>query len=342
MVGMGKGAEMGILIKDAVALEILEKIKVLVIDKTGTLTEGKPQLTQIVACGTWKENDLLRLVASAEKSSEHPLARSIVKEALSRGLQLSEMKGFQSFTGGGVMAEVEGKKVLVGRIDFLEENHIKDIAPLQEKTKIAELSSRAQSQVFVAIDGTAAGLIIVTDPIKKSTPAAIEVLHKQGLKIIMLSGDNEEAAKSVAETLHIDEYHGNVTPQYKFEFIRQIKKNNHPVAMAGDGINDAPALAEADIGIAMGTGTDVAMESSGMTLVKGDLMGIARAIQLSRQVMKNIRQNLFFAFIYNVVGITIAAGLFYPIFGWLLNPMIAALAMSLSSVSVIANALRLK
>lgn len=340
MVGMGRGAEAGVLIKNAEALEKLERVNTLVIDKTGTLTEGKPQLTKIVTNDALKEEDILQLAAAVEQNSEHPLAVSIVKGAKQRFLQLPKVDQFNSITGGGVVGTVEGKEVMVGKANFLQEKKIKGIASLQEKAH--EYQEQAQTIIFVAINGEAAGFITVSDPIKTSTPAAIDELHQMGLKIIMLSGDNEQTAKAVATKLKIDEYHGNVTPQYKQDFVKGLKGKTHLIAMAGDGINDAPALAEADVGIAMGSGTDVAMESSGVTLVKGDLMGIVKAIRLSRTVMKNIRQNLFFAFIYNIAGIPIAAGILYPFTGLLLNPIIAAFAMSFSSVSVIVNALRLR
>lgn len=340
MVGMGRGAEAGVLIKNAEALEKLERIHTLVIDKTGTLTEGKPQLTKIVANGSWKEEDILQLAAAVEQNSEHPLAASIVKGAHQRALRLPKVDRFNSTIGGGVVGSVEGKEIAVGKANFLQEQGIKGIASFQKQAQ--EYQEQAQTIIFVAIDGEAAGFITVSDPIKNSTPMAIDELHQMGLKVIMLSGDNEQTAKGVAATLKIDEYHGNVTPQYKQAFVKGLKGKSDRIAMAGDGINDAPALAEADVGIAMGSGTDVAMESAGITLVKGDLMGIVKAIRLSRAVMKNIRQNLFFAFIYNIAGIPLAAGILFPFTGLLLNPIIAAFAMSFSSVSVIINALRLR
>ena len=340
MVGMGRGAEAGILIKNAEALEKLEKVKTLVVDKTGTLTIGKPKLTQVISNEHGKENEILRLSAAVEQNSEHPVAASIVQGAKERSISLPKVENFQSITGGGVIGKVENHEVLVGKLNFLQDRKINGIDSLQQKAK--ELQNLAQTVMFVAIDGQAVGLITVSDPIKSSTPEAIKQLHRLGQKIVMLSGDNEQTAQSVAKELNIDEVHAGVAPDYKLEFIQQAKKNDGLVAMAGDGINDAPALAAADVGIAMGTGTDVAMESSDVTLIKGDLMGIVRAIHLSQAMMKNIRQNLFFAFIYNALGIPIAAGILYPFTGLLLNPIIAALAMSLSSVSVIANALRLR
>lgn len=339
MVGMGKGAENGVLIKNAEALEKLEKVKTLVVDKTGTLTEGKPKLTQMIT-QEWEENDLLRLAASVEQSSEHPLAGAIVQGAKERSVSVPQAQEFNSITGGGVIGRVEGHDIVVGKPSFLQERHVNGVASLQEKAQ--ELQKQAQTVMFVAIDGQAAGLITVSDPIKSSTPQAIEQLHQLGLKLVMLSGDNEQTAQAVAKRLGIDEVHAGVAPQYKQDFVKQAQGKSGFVAMAGDGINDAPALAAADVGIAMGTGTDVAMESAEVTLVKGDLMGIVRAIHLSHAMMKNIRQNLFLAFIYNVLGIPIAAGVLYPFTGLLLNPIIAALAMSLSSVSVIGNALRLR
>lgn len=340
MVGMGRGAEAGILIKNAEALEKLEKVKTIVVDKTGTLTEGKPKLTQVISNEHGKENEILRLAAALEQNSEHPLAASIVQGAKERSISLPKVENFQSITGEGVIGKVENYEVLVGKSNFLQERKIKGVAPLQQQA--LELQKQAQTVMFVAIDGHAVGLITVSDPIKSSTPDAIQQLHRLGQKIVMLSGDNEQTAQSVAKKLEIDEVHAGVAPDYKQEFVQKAKGKDGFVAMAGDGINDAPALAAADVGIAMGTGTDVAMESADVTLIKGDLVGIVRAINLSRAMMKNIRQNLFFAFIYNALGIPIAAGILYPFTGLLLNPIIAALAMSLSSVSVIGNALRLR
>lgn len=339
-VGMGRGAEAGILIKDAEALENLEKVTTLVVDKTGTLTEGSPKLDKIIAVSPWTENEVLRLAASLEQNSEHPLAKALVQKAKERFLSLTKADQFQSTTGGGVSGVVENRKIVVGKAPFLAEMGVNGINPLQEIAQ-SELP-HAQTIIYAAIDNQAAGIMILRDPIKASTPFAIDKLHLMGLKIIMLSGDNSQTTREIAQKLKIDEYYGEVEPQFKQEFIKKIKERGGLVAMAGDGINDAPALAAADVGIAMGSGTDAAMESASLTLVKGDLMGIVRAIHLSRKVMKNIRQNLFFAFIYNIAGIPIAAGILYPFTGLLLNPMIAALAMSLSSVSVIANALRLR
>ncbi len=340
MVGVGRGAQAGVLIKQAEAIERLEKIDTLVVDKTGTLTEGKPRLTTIVSFDSLNENDLLAVAAAVEQQSEHPLASAIVRGAQDRHVTLAKITNFQSSTGGGVSADVDGKSVLVGKPQFLKAQKISGVEKLESKA--AELQAQGQTAIFVAIDGRAAGILAVSDPIKESSPIAIKHLHELGIKVIMLTGDNEKTAKAVAQKLGIDEVEAGVEPQRKHERVAQLRQQGRVVAMAGDGINDAPALAAADVGIAMGTGTDVAMESAGVTLVKGDLRGIEKAIRLSRAMMRNIRQNLFFAFIYNTVGIPIAAGVLFPVVGLLLNPMIAGAAMSLSSVSVIANALRLR
>ena len=333
MVGVGRGAEMGVLIKNGEALERLEKVNTVMIDKTGTLTEGKPEITRIVTAG--QENELLKWAAAVEKNSEHPFALAIVQEAQKRNLNIPEAVHFNSVTGEGVAGIVEGKKVFVGKADRLQ-----GIADFQAQVK--EAQEQAQTVIYVAVDGKAMGFIAIADPIKASTPKAIEDLHRLGIKVIMLTGDNEYTAKAVAKKLNIDEVHAGVHPKDKNVLVQQLKDQGKVVAMAGDGINDAPALAAADVGIAMGTGTDAAMESAGVTLVKGDLSGIIRAIALSRATMSNIRQNLFFAFIYNMAGIPIAAGILYPFIGLLLNPVIASAAMAFSSVSVILNALRLK
>lgn len=340
MVGMGRGAEAGVLIKNAEALEKLEKVKTIIVDKTGTLTEGKPKLTQVISNENGKENEILRFAAAVEQNSEHPLAASIVQGAKERSISLPKVENFQSTTGGGVVGKVENHEVLVGKPNFLQERKINGVATLQQKAQ--ELQKQAQTVMFVAIDGQAVGLITVSDPIKSTTANAIQQLHQLGQKIVMLSGDNEQTAQSVANKLNIDEVHAGVAPDYKQEFVQKAKGKDGFVAMAGDGINDAPALAAADVGIAMGTGTDVAMESANVTLIKGDLVGIVRALHLSHAMMNNIRQNLFLAFIYNILSIPIAAGILYPFTGLLLNPIIAAIAMSLSSVSVIGNALRLR
>ena len=340
MVGVGRGAQAGVLIKNAEAIELMEKVDTLVVDKTGTLTEGKPRLTTIIVSDWINENELLGAAAAVEQQSEHPLASAIVRGAQDRHLSLGSVANFQSSTGGGVSGEVNGKRVLVGKAQFLKTQNVRDLGELESKA--AELQAQGQTAIFVAIDGRAAGILAVSDPIKESTPAAVEHLHQLGIKVIMLTGDNERTARAVAQKLGIDEVEAGVEPQHKNERVRKLREQGHIVAMAGDGINDAPALAAADVGIAMGTGTDVAMESAGITLVKGDLRGIEKAIRLSRATMRNIRQNLFFAFIYNALGIPIAAGVLYPFTGVLLNPMIAGAAMSFSSVSVIANALRLR
>ena len=340
MVGVGRGAQAGVLIKKAEAMELMEKVRTLVLDKTGTLTEGHPRVTTIVPVDSISEQELLSAAASVEQNSEHPLAAAIVNSARERGVKASAVADFQSTTGGGVTGRVDGHRVLVGKPEFLREQGVAGIEQLE--TKAAELQQQGQTAIFVARDDRAAGVIGVSDPIKESTLGAIENLHKLGLKIIMLTGDNERTARAVAAKLGIDEVEAGVEPQHKNDRVRQLREKGNVVAMAGDGINDAPALAAADVGIAMGTGTDVAMESAGITLLKGDLRGIEKAIRLSRAMMRNIRQNLFFAFIYNTLGIPIAAGILYPAFGLLLSPIIAGAAMSLSSVSVIANALRLR
>lgn len=341
MVGIGRGAMEGVLIKNAEVLETLEKVDTVVVDKTGTLTEGRPKLTECIPTGAITEEELLRYTASVEQNSEHPLAHAIVAGAQDRKLSVPIVEQFNSVTGGGVHGTVEGKAIVIGKRLLLEEQDVQHLATLDERAD--ELQRQGRTVIYVAVDGRFAGLIAVADPIKESTAEAVKSLHDLGLRIIMLTGDNEKTAKTVAEQLGIDEFHAGVLPEDKHERIKALKAEGHKVAMAGDGINDAPALAEADVGIAMGTGTDVAIESAGVTLVKGDLRGIIRATQLSRHTMRNIRQNLFFALIYNALGVPIAAGVLYPISPHLLlNPMIAAAAMSFSSVSVIANALRLR
>ena len=342
MVGVGRGAQAGVLIKNAEAIELMEKVDTLVLDKTGTLTEGKPRLVRVVPHpqDSISEEQLLSFATSVEQQSEHPLAASIVHGAQDRHLTLAKVTDFQSTTGGGVIGKVDGREVLVGKPQFLRAQNVSGIEPLEPKAD--ELQEQGQTVIFVAVDRRAVGIIAVADPIKESSSEAIRRLHRVGIKIIMLTGDNARTAKSVAEKLGIDEVEAGIEPKHKNERVRKLREQGRVVAMAGDGINDAPALAAADVGIAMGTGTDVAMESAGITLVKGDLRGIEKAISLSRATMRNIRQNLFFAFIYNTLGIPIAAGALYPFFGILLNPMIAGAAMSFSSVSVIANALRLR
>jgi Cu+-exporting ATPase len=325
MVGTGRGATAGVLIRNAEALETLEKVDTLVIDKTGTLTEGKPRVTEV-----YPDSELLRLAASLEQASEHPLAAAIVNAAKEKNLLLASPADFQSFPGRGAMGTVEGHRVAAGN------------ARLFEEQAIALLEAKGQAAIFVAIDGRAAGWIAVADPIKASTPEAIRMLHGEKLQIVMLTGDTNETAQRVAKELAIDRVQAGVLPDRKSEAVKQLQQAGHTVAMAGDGVNDAPALAQAHVGIAMGTGTDIAMETAGITLVKGDLRGIVRAIRLSRATMRNIRQNLVFAFLYNVLGVPIAAGVLYPFFGILLSPTIASVAMTFSSVSVIANALRLR
>jgi Cu+-exporting ATPase len=340
MVGIGRGAQAGVLIRNAEAMEVMEKVTTVVVDKTGTLTEGTPRLTQVIPANGVSEGDLLLTAASVEQNSEHPLAAAIIRGAKERGAKLQGVTDFNSITGGGVVGKIGGREIAVGKLKFLQERNVTDLGTIEPKA--TALQAEGQTAMFVAINGKAAGIITVSDPIKASTPEAIAQLHKLGLKIIMLTGDNERTASAVAKTLGLDEVAAGVEPKDKHEHIKQLRQKGQIVAMAGDGINDAPALAAANVGIAMGTGTDVAMESAGITLVKGDLLGIAKAITLSRSMMRNIRQNLFFAFAYNALGIPIAAGLLYPFFGWLLSPIIAGAAMSLSSVSVIANALRLR
>ena len=340
MVGVGRAAQAGILIKNAEAIEITEKVTHLVIDKTGTLTAGKPEVVSRVVGTSGNERDLLQIAASLENQSEHPLARAIVAAANKEQIELREATGFESTTGGGVAAKLDDKLVRVGKEKFLSDARV--TIPDELKNQARTLQDKAQTTVWVAIDGKAFGVIGIADPIKETTREAVRELHAMGLKIIMCTGDNRRTAESVARELHIDDFRAEVMPQEKIDIVNTLKSQGAIVAMAGDGINDAPALAAAHVGIAMGTGTDVAIESAGITLVKGDLMGIAKAIRLSRAVMRNIRQNLFFAFIYNAFGVPIAAGVLYPSFGILLSPMIAGAAMSFSSVSVIGNALRLR
>ena len=339
MVGTGRGAQAGVLVRNAEALETLEKVGTVVVDKTGTLTEGKPKLVSIQATGPVDEGTLLRLVATLEQSSEHPLAAAIVRGAKERGLALSSVSDFESRTGRGVVGRVDGRTVAVGNARLLEElgADVGRLTPDADRSR-----SEGQTVMFVAVDGAAAGLVGVADPIKATTREAIEALHAEGLKVVMLTGDNRTTATAVARQLGIDDLEADVLPEQKAEVIRRLQGQGQRVAMAGDGVNDAPALAQADVGVAMGTGTDVAIESAGVTLLKGDLRGIVRARRLSRATMGNIRQNLFFAFVYNVLGVPIAAGALYPFFGILLSPMLASAAMTFSSVSVILNALRLR
>ncbi len=339
MVGVGRGAGLGVLIKNAEALERMERIDTLVVDKTGTLTEGKPRVTSIVTAEGFVEADLLRLAASVERASEHPLADAIVAAAKARNLALAEASGFDSPSGKGAIGTVEGKRIVIGNAGFLNESSIATDALAGEAE---DLRLDGATAIFIGVDGKLAGAIAIADPVKETTPAALKALKAEGIRIVMLTGDNPTTAKAVARRLGIDEVKAEVLPDQKADVVNELTKAGRVVAMAGDGVNDAPALAAAEIGIAMGTGTDVAMESAGITLLKGDLMGIVRARRLSQATMRNIRQNLFFAFVYNAAGIPIAAGVLYPVFGVLLSPIIAAAAMALSSVSVIGNALRLR
>ena len=340
MVGVGRGAQEGVLVKHAEALERLEKVTTLVVDKTGTLTEGKPKLMAVLPAAGFEAGDFLRLVASLEQSSEHPLAAAIVQGAKDRGLAIEAVTDFRSVTAGGVIGTVAGHVVMIGKPAFLRNEMIAGLEPLEASA--ARLQQEGQTVMFAAIDGKPAGIVAVADPIKSTSCEAIGELHALGLSIVMLTGDNRRTAAAVAKTLGIDAVEAEMEPAGKVAHIKLLRAKGERVAMAGDGINDAPALSEAAVGIAMGTGTDVAMQSAGITLVQGDLRGIAKAIRLSRATMSNIRQNLFFAFFYNALGIPLAAGLLYPYFGVLLSPILAGAAMSLSSVSVIANALRLQ
>jgi Cu+-exporting ATPase len=339
MVGVGRGAQAGILVKNADALERFERVDTLLVDKTGTLTEGKPKLARIVAVAGLPEDELLALAASLERASEHPLAAAIVGAAKERGITLSEVHAFESITGKGIRGQVGGRAVLLGNQALFRDAGIAAEAFAAETDA---LRAEGATVMFVAIDGAAAGLIAVADPVKSTTRAAIGALREGGIRIVMVTGDNRRTAEAIGRRLGIGEIEADILPAGKGEIIRRLKAEGRIVAMAGDGVNDAPALAAADVGIAMGTGTDVAIESAGLTLVKGDLAGLARARRLSALTMRNIRQNLFFAFAYNVLGVPLAAGLLYPFTGLLLSPVIAAAAMALSSVSVVGNALRLR
>jgi Cu+-exporting ATPase len=339
MVGVGRGAESGVLIKNAEALERMERVDTLVIDKTGTLTQGKPRVVAVTPAESIAEDELLRLAASVERASEHPLARAIVEAAAERKLALTEAKEFDSPTGKGVVGIVEGRRIALGNARFLAELNIDTGALASEAERLRQDGATA---IFVAVDGRPAGIIAIADPVKASTPAAIEALTGDGIRIVMLTGDNRTTAQAVARRLGIAEVEAEVLPQQKSAVVERLRREGRVVAMAGDGVNDAPALAAADVGIAMGTGTDVAMESAGVTLLKGDLTGIVKARHLSEATMRNIRQNLFFAYIYNAAGVPIAAGVLYPFLGILLSPIVGAAAMALSSVSVIGNALRLR
>jgi Cu+-exporting ATPase len=339
MVAAGKGATAGVLFKNAEAIEKLREVDTLVVDKTGTLTVGRPELVTVASEPGTDESELLRLAAGLERASEHPLAAAIVAGAEARGVEIPPAEEFESVTGKGVTGRVDGRRVALGNRALLDQL---GIDPGELAARAEQLRGEGQTVMFVAVDGRAAGLLGVADPIKETTPEAIEALHRAGVRIVMLTGDSRTTAEAVAGKLRIDEVIAEVLPEQKVDAVKRLQAEGRVVAMAGDGINDAPALARADVGIAMGTGTDVAMESAGVTLVKGDLTGIVRARRLSQATMRNIRQNLFFAFVYNALGVPIAAGVLYPFFGILLSPMIAAAAMSFSSVSVVANALRLR
>jgi Cu+-exporting ATPase len=338
-VGIGQGARAGILVRSAEALERFEKVDTLVLDKTGTLTQGRPQVTAVLAAPGVDEGEALRLAASLERASEHPLADAILRAAKERGLAIAEVADFASVTGKGVSGKVEGRELALGNAALMQSLGV-DVSGLAAKADA--LRGDGATALFLAIDARASGVIAVADPLKATTKAALDTLRQEGMRIVMLTGDNERTARAVAAKLGIAEVHADVLPQDKHRIVGELKSKGRVVAMAGDGVNDAPALAAADIGIAMGSGTEVAIQSAALTLVKGDLLGIVRARRLSLSAMRNIRQNLVFAFGYNAIGVPIAAGVLYPAFGLLLNPMIAALAMSLSSVSVIANALRLR
>ena len=339
MVGVGRGAGLGVLIKNAEALERMEKVDTLVVDKTGTLTEGRPTVTRIVTTDGRGEEDLLRIAAGVERASEHPLAQAIVTAANEKKLTIPDVTDFDSPVGRGVLGTVDGERVVIGSATFLTSE---DIDTREMAGRADELRADGATVIHIGIDGHPAGLFAIADPVKQTTPAALGALRKEGIDVVMLTGDNRVTAHAVAKTLGIDRVEAEVLPDHKSDIVSKLRAEGHVVAMAGDGINDAPALAAADVGIAMGSGTDVAMESAGVTLLKGDLTGIVRARRLSEKTMANIRQNLFLAFIYNTLGIPIAAGVLYPVFGLLLSPIIAAAAMALSSVSVITNALRLR
>jgi Cu+-exporting ATPase len=339
MVATGKGATAGILFRNAEAIEVMRKVDTLVVDKTGTLTEGKPRLVSLNPGAGFTDQEILRVAAGLEVGSEHPLAAAIVSGATARGIVSVAARNFASITGKGVRGNVEGRDAALGNRALMDQIGV-DVA--LSTAQAEALRTAGQTVMFVAIEGRLAGLIGVADPIKDSTPEAIDALHREGIRIVMLTGDSRTTAQAVAQTLKIDDVVAEVLPDQKVDVVKRLQAEGRFVAMAGDGINDAPALAQAQVGIAMGTGTDVAMESAGVTLVQGDLRGIVRARRLSRQTMGNIKQNLFFAFVYNSAGVPIAAGVAYPFFGLLLSPMIAAAAMSFSSVSVIANALRLR
>jgi Cu+-exporting ATPase len=339
MVGVGRGAQAGVLIKNAEALERMEKIDTLVVDKTGTLTEGKPKVVAIVPAAGFDENEVLRLAASVEKASEHPLALAVVAAAQERKLSLSTVSEFDSPTGKGVVGVVDGRRLALGNAKFLAELGIRTDALAADAERLRQEGATA---IFLGVDGKLAAVIAIADPVKTTTPAALQALARESVRVVMLTGDNKTTADAVARRLGITEVEAEVLPDQKSAVVEKLQKEGRSVAMAGDGVNDAPALAAAEVGIAMGTGTDVAIESAGVTLLKGDLTGIVRARRLSQATMRNIRQNLFFAFIYNAAGVPIAAGVLYPVFGILLSPIIAAAAMALSSASVVGNSLRLR
>jgi len=339
MVGVGRGAAAGVLIKNAEALERFEKVNTLVVDKTGTLTEGKPRVTAVVPADGMEADELLRLAATLERGSEHPLAGAILAAAQEKNLKLDEVEGFNAPTGKGVTGTVAGERVAIGTAQLLADLGI-DPGVLAQRADA--LRAEGATVIFAAADGRLAGLLTIADPIKTSTPDAIHALKLEGIRVVMLTGDSRTTAQAVAAKLGIEEVEAEILPDDKGRVVRQLREKGRVVAMAGDGVNDAPALAAADVGIAMGTGTDVAMESAGVTLLRGDLQGIVRARRLSEATMRNIRQNLFFAFVYNALGVPLAAGLLYPIFGILLSPIVAAAAMAMSSVSVVSNALRLR
>ena len=339
MVGVGRGAEVGVLLRSAEAIERFEKVDVLLADKTGTLTEGRPALTETVAADGFEAGDVLTLAAALEQGSEHPLAQAITRDAASRGLALPAVEGFQAVAGLGVTGQIDGRALCLGSADFLAGRGI-DAAPLADRAET--LRAAGAIVVFLGVEDRLAGLLAVADPIRATTPAAIADLRAAGVRVIMLTGDHRTTAEAVAARLGLGEVEAPATPAGKAELVRRLQAEGHVVAMAGDGVNDAPALAAADVGLAMGAGSDVALQTAGVTLLQGDLRGVTRARRLSRAVMDNIRQNLAFAFLYNAAGVPIAAGLLYPAFGWLLSPAIAAAAMALSSLSVVANALRLR
>jgi Cu+-exporting ATPase len=339
MVGVGRAALAGILIKNAESLELFQKVDTLLFDKTGTLTEGKPRLISSVPAPGVSQEDLLRFAASLERSSEHPLAQAVVQEAEGKGVVFTQVQDFRSVTGSGVQGAIDGKKFVLGNQKWME---VLGVRTGDWPAKADALRHEGQTVIFLALDGRVLGILGVADPIKTTTAQAVEQLHKEGLRLILVTGDNPVTAEAVARKLKIDEVRAGVLPEQKGQIVKDLQAKGRRVAMAGDGVNDAPALAQADVGIAMGNGTDVAMESAGVTLVKGDLRGIAKARKLSRATMRNIRQNLLFAYLYNVLGVPIAAGVLYPFFGILLSPILAGVAMSFSSVSVVGNALRLR